>query len=208
MYCKKCGKKLPDDAVFCPTCGTKVDNEPVKEQPEKRTLTEQDKKMELQKDSLMAGKTEPSTSSMFLWIGGFIIMLIAIWFFYGWIDNRSKQAELSKSMRVAEEQSQQHNYTLTAKEMNNTFVGKTCIDSIDVHSGTGNMAILTIRVNKGWQQMTSLDKKDFALKLNQIFMSNVNSKGSKMKIHQAGLQIYYGNVEVANGVGSDITIKG
>ena len=25
MYCQKCGAKLPENAVFCPTCGTKVD---------------------------------------------------------------------------------------------------------------------------------------------------------------------------------------
>jgi hypothetical protein len=24
MYCKKCGRKLDDDAIFCPQCGTKV----------------------------------------------------------------------------------------------------------------------------------------------------------------------------------------
>jgi TM2 domain-containing membrane protein YozV len=24
MFCSKCGKQIPDDAVFCPECGTKV----------------------------------------------------------------------------------------------------------------------------------------------------------------------------------------
>ena len=27
MYCRKCGNKLEDDALFCPECGTKVDRE-------------------------------------------------------------------------------------------------------------------------------------------------------------------------------------
>ena len=26
IYCKKCGTKLPDDAVYCIKCGTKVDH--------------------------------------------------------------------------------------------------------------------------------------------------------------------------------------
>lgn len=24
MYCKHCGNKIPDDAIFCPNCGTKI----------------------------------------------------------------------------------------------------------------------------------------------------------------------------------------
>lgn len=29
MYCRKCGNKLEDDALFCPECGTKVDRESI-----------------------------------------------------------------------------------------------------------------------------------------------------------------------------------
>lgn len=46
MFCKKCGKQIDDDAIFCPYCGTKLgeikiddsSDEPVKEEkPEKKT---------------------------------------------------------------------------------------------------------------------------------------------------------------------------
>jgi RNA polymerase subunit RPABC4/transcription elongation factor Spt4 len=30
MYCKKCGKKIPDDSKFCPCCGSAIENSTTK----------------------------------------------------------------------------------------------------------------------------------------------------------------------------------
>ena len=36
MYCNNCGKKLDDDAKFCPECGSKIQSaQRVSEEPEK-----------------------------------------------------------------------------------------------------------------------------------------------------------------------------
>lgn len=36
MYCEKCGKKLPEDAAFCPGCGTKTDVGEMREEIQER----------------------------------------------------------------------------------------------------------------------------------------------------------------------------
>ncbi|MDO5019047.1 MAG: DUF6273 domain-containing protein [Lachnospiraceae bacterium] len=40
MYCEKCGQEIPDNAVFCGKCGTKVRNTPPEETIAEQTTTE------------------------------------------------------------------------------------------------------------------------------------------------------------------------
>ena len=80
MFCYKCGKQLPDDAVFCSACGTAMQSapvqpvtppepavEPVEIKPEKEKKPKKEKK-----------PTDPGKKKKLLMILGAVVLLAAV----------------------------------------------------------------------------------------------------------------------------------
>ena len=80
MYCRNCGKELDDSFKVCPYCGTRVDNEPLNQQPNlnysnTRDVVEED-------------------SGNFGWaLLGFLFPLVGLILFLVWHDNKPKSAK-------------------------------------------------------------------------------------------------------------------
>lgn len=57
MFCAKCGKELPEDAAFCPGCGTQQESRPVDQpftQPIAQSVASTGKKISLSKNAKLA----------------------------------------------------------------------------------------------------------------------------------------------------------
>lgn len=86
MFCRKCGKSIPDDSSFCPFCGNKVEANasytPIK-QPQDVVMPAQDEPHQTRRKSLIdiLCDIEEFENTK----AGAIILVIAALYLFGWI---------------------------------------------------------------------------------------------------------------------------
>ncbi len=83
-YCKKCGKKIPDDADYCPSCGHNVKiPRGVAEKQEKYEKKEKQEKYQKQEKTEKGG----ADSKFGPFIGGFILVWVSICLYLAYFDH-------------------------------------------------------------------------------------------------------------------------
>jgi hypothetical protein len=91
--CKKCGTTLPEDATFCPSCGTPVAGEPVPPPPRRREhRSEKQEKGEKHEKGEKGEKHEKGGDRSGAVIGGLILIWLGVSFYlaqratFAWAD--------------------------------------------------------------------------------------------------------------------------
>ena len=83
MYCSHCGKQIPDNAKFCPVCGTKIVENKRNNVDPMDLLEHKSTNQHHHAASNGSGMAEQKSGTSLIWkvaIGFFIIMLIlSIW---------------------------------------------------------------------------------------------------------------------------------
>ena len=98
MYCIKCGQELPDNAVFCSRCGTKVaqslNNQEVYENSKEDITVIQ------QNGNQPSITEENSSTSRFSMLGGLMLLLILVGCYFLYSSSPNSSTQVTKTVRT------------------------------------------------------------------------------------------------------------
>ena len=98
MYCIKCGQEMPDDAVFCPKCGTKV-TQSLNNQEVDGNSTE-DTAITQQNSNQPSITEESSSTPRFSMLGGLTLLLILIGCYFLYSSSPTPSPQATKAVRT------------------------------------------------------------------------------------------------------------
>ena len=98
MYCIKCGRELPDNAAFCPNCGTKVTQSV---NPQEVVENRTDDTTVVQQNSNQPSITEEKGSTpRFSILGGLTLLLILIGCYFLYSSSPNSSTQVTKTVRT------------------------------------------------------------------------------------------------------------
>jgi len=207
MFCKKCGKRIPNDSEYCSYCGASGNGIVKKVESPTDKISAENGNILNKSTSAKLQKNKNNASGCLL-----LIVLFFITFLYlrgcGNTDStnhNSGSKSTVSSKQTVDAETFKTQVTIAGKAFNDKFAGKSCIKSISARPapGSGYGVIIRMDVNQDWMEIPKLEKKHLVSSLNSGMHSFLQSTSHAGTV---ATYVYYGDILCAKSYGSDVTI--